>query len=403
MYRKYKFSKKKKKQKYIFFFDLNEVLLDRYPAKIAKYLAETLPFNIGFVFLYSEKYVNAKSKPKRLPKDSTIIYCKNFTVNKMNSIIDKYPPIAFITIGLRIPDIFLLGYFNKINVRTYMVQHGIFIDHLSRIPLYKLIKDKSSKFIQYLGYAFQISKFSEKSFFQLVKDLYKFYFSGTKNFSDCISLNNSNLISQKAFIFDATWIPYYSEKYNYKSENCIVFGNPDHELISNFELEKTEKSICYICQSLVEDGRYLKADYINFLTEMKSNLKDFKIYVKLHPRSKLELYNHIFDENFIRTTEFKNCKIYMGHYSSLLELGHKLQRSVILWDLEKHEIPNNFLKYATLVSCNWHEVKTYIEKIFNNPSKVESAQLEEKKIGISPFQRISNYLLEDLSYSRDDE
>ena len=41
--------------KYYYFYDLNEVLIDRYPAKIANKIKD-LDSKSNFIFIYSEKY-----------------------------------------------------------------------------------------------------------------------------------------------------------------------------------------------------------------------------------------------------------------------------------------------------------------------------------------------------------
>ena len=46
-------------------------------------------------------------------------------------------------------------------------------------------------------------------------------------------------------------------------EQLIYIGNPDLLLLKNVDISRKETSICYLCQSLVEDGRLEKDKYIN--------------------------------------------------------------------------------------------------------------------------------------------
>ena len=54
--------------------------------------------------------------------------------------------------------------------------------------------------------------------------------------------------------------------------------------------QEKEDAVCYICQTLVEDGRLSKKDFDEFLLAMYNSLEpEQALYLKLHPRSKHEL------------------------------------------------------------------------------------------------------------------
>lgn len=383
--------------KYIYFFDLNEILLDRYPASIAKSINEITDKNFKFIFFYSEVYNPKVARPKKLPPNSTVIFESLLNQQNIQRYIVQYPPAALITVGLRIPDIFLLGYFNRIGVKTYMVQHGIFTNHLKRISIFKLLKEKASKFVQYLRYSHEISKISNVHFIWLLRDLYQFYFQGKRSFPELATIKNSDLISHTAFIFDKSWVNYYQNKYGYRNYNFKYIGNPDYQLVANFRNVPIENAVCYICQSLVEDGRYLKDDYIVFLRSIKDAFQGQKIYLKLHPRSKVELYKQFEDENFILTQDFRNCHTYIGHYSSLLEVSYQLGRNIVLWNLKDHNIPENFKLYASICSNDWKEVLSFIEKANKESFQLRPEIKDYLKEGLTPIEKISKAITEDLN------
>lgn len=384
------------KIKYIYFFDLNEILLDRYPASIARSLNKFTNKRIEFIFFYCEKYNKKIGKPINLPSNSIVVFEKSFNKQTIEKYILKYPPAVFITIGLRIPDIFLLGYFNRISVKTYMVQHGIFTNHLQRISIFRLIIAKASKFFQYLRYSYEISKIANVKFIRLLKELFQFYFQGKKDFPELETIKNSNLISEVAFIFDKSWENYYQPKYGYGKSSFKYIGNPDYQLITNFDTTPIEDSVCYICQSLVEDGRYLKENYIEFLNSLKETFRGEKLYLKLHPRSKLELYEEFESENFILTNEFINCHTYIGHYSSLIELSYQLGRNVILWKLKDHDIPENFKQYASIISNDWEEILSFLRKAKKESFKSKPEIENYLKEGLTPIEKISKTIIKDL-------
>ena len=55
---------------YIYFFDLNQILLDRYPAKISTLINENKSNNFKFLFLYTEIYGGENTQPLKLPEGS---------------------------------------------------------------------------------------------------------------------------------------------------------------------------------------------------------------------------------------------------------------------------------------------------------------------------------------------
>lgn len=383
-------------KKNIYFFDLNEILLDRYPARISECINQASTEGVNFVFIYTEVYNSSKPKPQRLPSNSVLIYDVNLSSRKLRKIVEQYPPAAYVSVGLRLPDIFLHGFFNKLRVPTFMVQHGIFVKHLSRIPLPQLILNKARKFYQYFIYASRISSLTNESLVKTLKELYMFYLKGTVNLPELKSLTKVKLISQKAFIFDESWNDYYEGSYGYSKKDLIYFGNPDYCLVKGYDDKPVEDAICYICQSLVEDGRFPKKEYLKFLRSMKRQLSGKKLYLKLHPRSKLELYEDFEDENFILTKEFKNCTFYLGHYSSLLEVAYQLGRHVVLWRLDNHEIPKSFFKYGQIVTSSWKEVNEFLYQSKNNDFVLKDGIIEFFNSELDPYEVIASEILKSV-------
>jgi hypothetical protein len=380
-------------KKYLYFYDRIDILLDRYPAKIA-YQIQKSTLEFGFVFIYSEKF--SKSwKPNFLPENSIVIYSPFLAEKTLQKLILKYPPVAFVNIALRIPDIFMLGFFNKLNVPSYVVQHGLFVKHLARVPFLNHVSNKLGQFIKYAVYSYRISKLIGKPSIKTLNDLYLCYIKGAVKYSDLKTLKDSNLLSYKVFSFDSTWDNYYIN-YGYVKSQMIYFGNPDYSLVKQFEMKPVENSICYICQTLVEDGRYIKKDFIDFISNLKNNLANEKVYLKLHPRSNMDLYKKFENENLILTTSFINCDTYLGHYSSLLEISYQLGRNVILWELQDHEIPENYKNYADLTTSDWSELKKYLERKKRDNFKVRQKMSQFLELKHEPFEIIANQLEKDL-------
>lgn len=382
--------------KYIYFYDRNEVLLDRYPAGISQILSRNLGDDIQFIFLYSER-LRKGGAPQKLPENSIVIYQPLLKLDYLDKLTQKYPPVAFINIALRIPDVLLIGYFNRLMVPTYMVQHGLFVKYLTRIPFIQHITSKFVKFQKYFIYSLSISRMIGKPFLKTLKELFACYIKGAKKFHELETIKDSGLLSSKVFAFDTSWDSYYIDNYGYNKSQLIYFGNPDYNLVKECLANPVQDAICYICQSLVEDGRYLKKDFLAFLNGMKKNLAGRKVYLKLHPRSDLEMYKGLEDENFVLTTAFENCDTFLGHYSSLLEISNQLDRNVILWKMEGHEIPSSYEKYGHIMTNDWDEVNAFLKNRKTSDFKIKEKVQEFLDMQLKPLDMIAERLRNDLN------
>lgn len=354
--------------KYIYIFDLNEVLLDRYPAKISKSINTKYGSdNYKFVFLYSEDYRGGK--PEQLPKNAQVHFLPGLNKKSIQFMVDKYPPSCFVTIGLRLPDMLLLAIFNELNIPTFMVQHGLFVEHLQRIALHRIFVSKFKKVLKYLLYSKRIAKELHQSYPVVLSELFKYFIAGSKNLPDLQKLRTEKLISTYAFLFDKTWDEYYIKTYGYSIDQFSYIGNPDYELIKGHNTLNQEQSILYICQTLVEDERYLKTDYLNFLQNLKTTFKNDKIYIKLHPRSDRALYK-MFDDapNAEIGDDYRNTDVVLGHYSSLLKIARDAGKYVVIYQLTGHEVPNYY--------CH------LVDKVYDNLNDVAQSIYRHRELGL---------------------
>ena len=223
--------------------------------------------------------------------------------------------------------------------------------------LFSLITQKFSKFIYYLSYTKKISKLNKIPFFYTLKDLYDFLLKENKTIPETNYLDNDMIRSKKVFSFDKSWDDYYVMKYGYNIKNLIYIGNPDLMLLKEVDINKQENSVCYICQSLVEDGRLEKNIYQDFLKKLADSVCNSKtLYIKLHPRSKIELYDVLKNYKNIKfTSELPICKSYVGHYSGLIATVKQITNKILIWLLPNHHVPEYF-KNLGLISTSSEKV-----------------------------------------------
>jgi hypothetical protein len=345
--------------KYFYFFDLNEVLIDRYPAKIATQIKQTNRSD-NFIFIYSEEY--SYPYPKNIPEGSKAFYLKNLTSKDLNALILKYPPNSLTTIAQRIPDMWMLTFFNHQDIPTFIVQHGLWSDRLERVPLFQLLYGKFSKFVQYTSYVNRICRLNKLPFLVTILDLYRFLLKEDITIPETEYLNNNSLRANKAFVFDKSWDDYYVKKYGYNNDSLIYIGNPDLQLLVGKNLTEKEDAVCYLCQSLVEDGRYPLREYVKFLEILnKTVASQKKLYIKLHPRSKREFYS-IFEENnhVVFTNELPFCEYYIAHYTGLLATVKHISDNILIWKLPDHHIPDYFCQFGSVVTSSINELELFI-------------------------------------------
>ncbi len=380
--------------KYYYFYDLNEVLIDRYPSRIANKIRELDPSS-SFIFIYSEKY--NEDEPKKTPKGSKSYFIPTLNKKTLTKLIKKYPPYSLTTIAQRIPDMWMLSLFNHLKIKTNIIQHGLWSDKLERISLFSLLTQKFSKFLNYISYTQKISKLNNLPFLPILKDFYEFLLKENKTIIETRYLDTEKIRANRVFAFDGSWEEYYTLKYGYKKEQLIYIGNPDLLLLKNVDISRKETSICYLCQSLVEDGRLEKDKYINFITKMVSFLPSSqKLYIKLHPRSRMDNYLSIKDnKNVVFTNDLPICDFYIGHYTGLLATVKHISNNILIWLFPDHHTPEYFKKFGSIVTSSEKDLHDFLNnKNICKTNKSRVVKLTPKELNnFDPIKKIANTLL----------
>ncbi len=378
---------------YYYFYDLNEILIDRYPSKIANTISSKNRSS-NFVFIYSERYKS--TIPSNIPNGSKYFFISDLSSRKLDEIIERYPPNSLTTIAQRIPDMWMLTYFNHKNIPTFIVQHGLWSDHLERLPLFFLLLGKFKKFMNYLRYTYFLCKKNKIPFMQTLIDLYRFLLKEDTFIPQTKNLDNEKLRANIAFIFDESWDDYYIKKYGYSKKQLNYIGNPDFLLLKGKDLDNKEDAICYICQSFVEDGRLARSNFANFTAILKKHAAIYKkLYIKLHPRSNMKYYSNLQDNpNIEFTNELPICKYYIGHYSGLLATVKQISDEILIWKLNNHHTPTYFLQYGSVITYDTNTLSEFAKG--NIPyTKINLLEKRTKKEFelFNPIRTISNNII----------
>lgn len=380
--------------KYYYFFDINELQIERFHCKIARELERIEPTNNRFLFFFIEKCFS--DKPKNIPEGSLVFFLPNMSKKNLDKIVNMYPPKCLITTGCRVPDMWLYSYMRKINVPIYFVQHGLWSDELEHIPLFKVAFKKFNKLYLYTKYVYFLSRLNQMPFWSCMNDYYRSLFSYKINVPESKCLKSNDLKVDYVFSYDESWDEYYKEHFGYGKEQMIYMGNPDFLLLKGKDLTKKEDAICYICQSFVEEVRLDPSALDVFMKQLNECANGKKIYIKTHPMSEMRYYKSISSyKNVEFTKDFPICKKYIGHYSSLLAVAKQVSEDVLIWNFPNHHLPPYFLRFGSILTGKKEELYDFINGEYNhNISNVVLNKLNQNQIDsfVPPMAVVASYI-----------
>ncbi len=374
------------------FFELTDYALLRFPKWISEQIAQKQSTS-AFIFIYLEHYSGKNTDLQLLPENNEI-HKLSGQVKNADAILKKYPQSLLITFALRPPDLYITAKAKQMGIGTFLVQHGVFIPFMKREKLF--FAQKLKKIATYLHCSFTISSLAEISFFKILSDIYHIYMSGKKNIANSI-FSSADIMPDFAFVYAEYWKMYFSNHYGFTNEQFFVMGCPDLENYKCIINQKKQNGICYICQTLVEDGRIDKNIFLNFIKIIADALrKEDIVFLKPHPRTNLSLYQKLTcrPNTFIADSNMPHCDKYIGHYSTLLSLCLHITGSVFLWEFDGHKIPDFFARSAKYVDNKPQSIKKFmIEKKINKPQAGHLAYFFGQ-IDAKPFEKVADILLE---------
>lgn len=372
--------------KYYYFFDINELQIERFHCKIANELHKQ--GEDKFVFIFIEKCF--ADTPKNAPEGSVVLFMPDLSKKNLDKLVGQYPPKCLITTGVRVPDMWLFSYMKKLQVPSYMVQHGLWSDELEHIPLYKVAIKRFKKVLLYTRYVYYLSRFNHLSFYGCMMDYYRSLFAYTTNISSSKYLSVDSLKVDYVCSYDESWDDYYLEHFGYTKDQMKYIGNPDFLLIKGKNLSHKEDAVCYICQSFVEEVRLDAETLDGFLSTLRDSMGGKKLYIKMHPMTDKKYYKAISSyENVEFTKDFPICKSYIGHYSSLLACAKQVSDDVLIWELPNHHLPQYFLRFGSILTDKQTDLSAFISGNYNrnlpdaNVIKLTKEQLDNYKAPMS--------------------
>lgn len=357
----------------ILFFENNFESWNRYPQFISKHLNK---YDLYFAYNFGEK--------NEVPSLFKKTYKYTGDISTIVHDLKNYATIVVITMSFRPIDLIFVTHLNRkiSNMVLINVQHGIYSDRLERSSLFSFFLNTFSRILSYVRTLFKARMFSPMKNLKILIEIFNVYVLNKKRLVKSIIVKYFKQ-ADYALVFNFEWEIFYKENFiNESSSTKFLYVPPrDVELLNNSKTDP--KSVLFIAQSLVEDGRYPEKNYRTELNLIFKQIPNhYNIIVKRHPRSNYKLYNSLcravtLSDDLIITDYV------IGGYSSLLQILKKAGSNVFLWKYKNHYNPKNFEMFSTLhgredqlIDFFNLEKPTIIKKTYHNPSK-EYAQIVE--------------------------
>ncbi|MCV6629720.1 MAG: alpha-2,8-polysialyltransferase family protein [Flavobacteriaceae bacterium] len=373
--------------KYIFF-EIIDYSLMRFP-KWVSLAIEKVDNNAAFIFVYMYKYKKSTADLSWLPENATVINLYG-NVTNVKDVFQNNKDAKLISFAIRPPEFYIVNQANSFGIKSYVVQHGIFIPFMKREWNYFFMEAR--KMFYYFKSIFALSHTNKEiGAFHLFKELYRIYIAGNKRISESI-FREFDILPQRAFVYSNYWADYFKENYGFKKEQFSLVGMPDLEGFNEIISNTKEEAVCYICQTLVEDGRLAKKEFISFISVLSGLLDaSVKVYIKLHPRTDIKLYKELTKrkKTVIIKDKLPNCTKYIGHYSTLLSLPLNITGNVFLWSFQGHVIPNYFKETARIESGEKEDLEAFLNLREACPPEKDILEYYFNKPGLKPFEQIA--------------
>ncbi len=335
------------------FFDLRLSAIRRFPLEIAEALLK-LDADLEFIFIYDQlDEVNESDVSILLPKNSRLVRIISPSLTAIKRTLAGLSLDLLVVMAQRIPDMAIISIAKCLKIYTVMYQHGLYVPFMKRQP--GMFVRQIGKTFRYLRYVKAISKSTGCNIYAAMIHFFSRFVLGKR--SQFKSLDANQLNVDHVLIYGEYWRNYHSSQYGYSPKQQTIVGSPDFEKYLPKKSETPQFKICYIAQSLVEDGRLPRSMMLAFVKNLSVYCKQLNVslVVKLHPRSDLSLYHEVEEFAEFSTAEFPVCVAYIGHYSSMLVTSALITDNVFIVDFPNHSVPIYLNKIAK-ARCDFNDV-----------------------------------------------
>lgn len=347
--------------KFIVFYDINQINFYKYIPELLNELKRDQ--DLSLLLLYEETTNDYKALNFLNEFDCRKVCLLNSLTAYINS-----STVLLVVNAQRIPDSLLIAYAKTKGVPTLMIQHGMYNGHLKRV--HSLFIKKALKTIKYLLYSAKIGLIIRRNPIQISVNFIR-TFVGYNSYKAILG-KYDYIFADYIQVYGEYWIDYHKKFFGYNDNSKFqIVGYPE---LRNIKLSKSIE-VCYIAQTIIEDGRGTYDDLKPTLAFLKLIASTYSLVIKRHPRSDNSLYTN---KGLEVTDELPNADVYIGHYSSLLAIPISLNKRVIILPIKGHDIPEYFANSAHKLESfpnfdavlNQPTIKTNINKVFSKPIEI---------------------------------
>lgn len=332
----------------IAFFELTFAGVLRYPSRLSHILAKSDEEHEFIIYYDSPNYGNEQDVLKTLPANSRLKAIGSPSADNILSMLKEDQPDCLVVMAQRIPDSAIVIAAKSLGIKTIMYQHGLYIPFMKREA--KVFIERIGKTLRYMRYAMAIGQMTKQGRLKTLFNYIAVFVQGKpapEAFSDLGTLNTDEVL-----VYGDHWKEYHRDHFGYSLEQQINVGYPDLEGIKELQTEEKENALCYIAQTLFEDGRIPRDIMVSFIENLSRIVQqnNIPLIVKLHPRSDMTLYECLKGYATFEPLNFPACTTYIGHYSSVIIKAAFLSNKLILVDFPEHKIPEYIHELHSAIS-----------------------------------------------------
>lgn len=358
--------------------------------------------SINSIFISVDTASNVVEEMERQSLDAIVssgydvLHLDSFNRRKITEWVKKEEPDLVFSNAMNTYNMLWNCICNKNGIPSFFYPHGFQIDNL----YYKksALFSKVRKIMRYAYAIWNVSKEIDRPFVPMFKDYSGYISKG--NALVGTSIDHQLLYPSKVFVYSDYYKEFWHRKYGIHGVSYETIMPYDFLLVKPVLQKPQEEAVCYITQTLYEDGRYSRSEYYELLLTYRELAKKVKkLYVKLHPRVDSTEYEKAFNglDNVQIVRDFPNCKCYITHYSSMAYTAKLVSGNVVI-----HELPNQpthevYKEVASVIAYDIDEVITGVETLMKKED--DSFELRKKSIEkyatfseLSPYEVIYNAL-----------
>lgn len=313
-------------------FDMSSVNVERYNSELLK--------------RYSGKYIAYVDDPYCCgdldSSDATLVCTGGWSIKRIINSFKEQGVSALMISGQRPADFRVVIAANTLNIPIIYKMHGLYTEKVNRnISFYFF---NINKVLRTVGYLIDIGLFTKIAKIP-VGILLSFIFGISRK----IWMATEILQVDHCLVWSEYWRPWHEHNWCMNPrKGWAITGNPDTAKFINGQVNK--KGICYVYQTLVEDGRVSKQTMESFYDGLaKAAFNDnISVNVKWHVRGDTLIRDGLEARGFCVQDELPRAKIYVGHSSSLLGLVPLVGGELTIFELEGHDTPEPIRQCATI-------------------------------------------------------